>query len=73
MFEKVFGRCPYCNYVWVLRVPDSQPKMCPLCKRRFGGGHNSPRWGGKPLKTWVEEFESYDQVRKRLKELAEKK
>jgi len=74
LFKKTFGRCPYCGYAWVLRVPDYPPKMCPLCKKRFANpGSPSPSWNAKPVKLWTEEFETYGDVRKRLEKLNEKK
>ena len=72
-FEKTLARCPYCGYVWILRVPDYSPKMCPLGKKRFANqGGSSPKWDAKPVELWTETFESYGDVRKRLAELNKK-
>jgi len=70
MFEKTLAKCGYCQYVWALRI-NSVPKMCPRGKKRFKNSPGAPDWASKEVKIWVEEFEDYDALRKRLEELNE--
>ena len=69
------NRCLKCGHEWVTQSKDDTlpkvPKMCPNCKKRFSNPSvgNPPLWATEPAEYWREQFESYPEVRNRLKEL----
>ena len=63
----MLARCPYCGYVWNVRLVGITPKMCPSCKKRFEKSDGvTPSYATSQLEMRQMEFKYYLDLRKWL-------